>query len=151
MKCGLLLAVLVMAGCGAPPTDAVVLECYVIEDACPSQEQVADAVDIFADIAGLERTAAPLVVGWHSPGERFYGGSGGAGVPFYVDAITDTPDRVRVTGWAYLSHELMHVTHWRKDGSPDANHEEAPGPWTTADNVTIDEIAAKYAEMFIPL
>lgn len=35
---------------------------------------------------------------------------------------------------ARLAHELVHVGYDVTTGDGDANHEEAPGPWTKADN-----------------
>jgi hypothetical protein len=123
---------LALTGCGREPdTEAVKVVCFAVE--CPGTDEVVALVDRF-DI-GPE----PLLVEWYAKDAVFNGLDGEAGYdpdqpPEGAAGLTLGPNHVKVTGFRYLCHEIMHVRFWRA-GTPDANHEVAPGPWTDADNV----------------
>jgi hypothetical protein len=131
------IGVMALIGCGAEtPVDPVTVECHAVE--CPGDDEVSALVGRF----GIGEVDEPLLVSWYPPEMVFGGYDGAHGYdPDSAEAhgpqprsVTISPDEVRVSGFRFLCHELMHVKLWRFEGTPDANHEVAPGPWTDADN-----------------
>jgi len=132
--------------CGAAvDSDETVLECYSLT--CPDARDVVNAVEIFGEFAPLDRHD-PITIEWHAVGETF-GSWTDDGGEHLILALTVDADRVQVSSWDFLAHELMHLNYWRSHGDPDdANHEEAPGPWTRGDSVVVGEVASIFHQTF---
>lgn len=138
---------LTMAACGPPSPGETVLDCYSI--ACPSADDVSSAVESFDERRSLE-SVAPLLIEWHAAGETFGGWYDERGYHQIV-GLTVNRDRVKVSSWALLAHELMHIHHWRISRTPDdAYHAEAPGPWTLNDDLVIEELRVDFEQRFTP-
>jgi len=137
---------LACGACGAAVnSNETVLECHSLT--CPPARDVVDAVEIFGEFTALDRHN-PITIEWHAVGETFGSWTDDAGEHLIL-ALTVDANRVQVSSWDFLAHEMMHLRYWRSHDNPDdANHEEAPGPWTRGDSVVVGEVASIYHQTF---
>ncbi len=140
------LAALCVSACAPDHRPGAALECHA--HACPDVRDVDDAVALFDGYSSLD--GGVIVVEWHAAGEIFAEWIDTDGRIARAVGLTVSPDRVQVSSFALLAHELMHVSHWRIDGEADANHEQPGGPWTQGDNLIVEEVASIYEDTFEP-
>jgi hypothetical protein len=127
---------LVLAGCATVSPSlrrAPHIDCRALK--CPSELELERALDAFHAVAPDFDPRLPLTVEWHAADEVLRRNDHGA-------VISDAPSGiyVRVVSWSTLAHELMHVRYWRLHRDPDYNHAAPPGPWTHADDATIEVV-----------
>jgi hypothetical protein len=62
--------------------------------------------------------------------------AGRATAPYHIDLNSDDGT---ISG-SEIEHELVHVCLWRSVGDPDANHHDAPGPWSRSHDEIEDAV-----------
>lgn len=147
----LLLLVLGLAsatgGCSTTvPEVGITLDCHVHHQGCPTQTDLALALDLFArKVDGFDPIAA-LTIEWWPASTCFELYTDDAGNEWCRTGYAPAGDHVVVRSYNALAHELLHAHFWRKYGDGDDNHEKKPGPWTAATYELEGEIKAQYAE-----
>lgn len=132
------------------PDDAagVTLDCHVRHDWCPTADEMALAIGLFADGVGPFDPFAPLTVEWWPADTAFALYTDDAGNEWATTGYAPSGDHVAVTDYQTLAHELMHAHLWRLFDDGNVNHAEPPGPWTDATTETEDEIKRVFREVF---
>lgn len=119
------------------PDPAPLVDCRAL--ACPADAEAYRALDLFTVVREDFDPTAPLTIEWHAPGEVLRIEDG-----LRVLAETPSGHLTRVSSFALLAHELMHVHYWRTAGDGDGSHADPPGPWTAADDEQIADVATLY-------
>lgn len=128
------------------PEVGITLDCHVHHQGCPSQTDLALALDLFArKVDGFDPVAS-LTIEWWPANTCFEIYIDDAGNEWCRTGYAPAGDYVVVRSFSSLAHELLHANLWREYGDGDANHATEPGHWTEATDDLEEEIKAQYAE-----